>query len=91
LEVTVDGGPPKVVSLDSPETAFGVKVPVVTGLRQGQHEVHITAQPGAVIDGFVVQDRPTWLIRRVIVAGGAIVALMALGWLTLWRQREKHD
>jgi hypothetical protein len=91
LEVTVDGGPPQVVSLNSTETAFGVKVPIVRGLRRGQHEVHITAQPGAAIDGFVVQDRLTWLVPRAVGAGAMVVSLVALGWLTISRRREERD
>jgi hypothetical protein len=91
LEVAVDGGSPQVVSLDSPEATFGVKVPIVRGLRRGQHELHITAQPGAVIDGFVVQDRPTWLILRAVGAGAVVLSLVALGWLTISRRREKRD
>ncbi len=77
LEVTVDGGPPIEVSQNSPETVFGVKVPVARNLRRGQHQVHITARQGAVIDGFVVQDRPTWVLQRVVGAA-MVVSLVAL-------------
>jgi hypothetical protein len=86
----VDGGPPQVVPLESPETAFGVKVPIARGLRQGQHEVHIAARSGAVIDGFVVRDRPTWLVRRAVGAGAVVVGLITLAWLTIWQGREKR-
>jgi hypothetical protein len=89
LEVTVDGGPPAVVPQDSAETVYGVKVPVVRNLRQGHHEVHITARKGAVIDGFIVQDRPTWEIRRAVGAAAMVVGLAALGWLMILQQRNK--
>lgn len=91
LEVAVDGGPPVVVSQDSPETAFGVKVPIARGLPKGQHEVHISAGQGAVIDAFVVQDRPTWGLQRAVGVAAMVVGLAALGWLTTSRRRKKRD
>jgi hypothetical protein len=89
LEVTVDGGSPQGMSLDSPETAFGVKVPIAKSLRRGQHEVHITAQRGAVIDGFVVQDRPTWLVHRAVGAAAVILGLAALAWFVISPRRNR--
>jgi hypothetical protein len=89
LEVTVDGGPPQIVSQDSPETAFGGKVPIARNLRQDQHVVRITAHDGAVIDGFVVQDRPIRLVQRVAGVAAVIVALAALGWLFVSQRRKK--
>jgi len=80
LEVTVDGGPPVVVSQDSTEVAFGVKVPVARHLRKGHHKVRITARQGAVIDGFIVQDRPTCSVQRVVGAAAIMVSLAALVW-----------
>ncbi len=91
LEVTVDGGPPVVVSQDSPETVFGIKVPVARRLRQGQHEVHINAGQGAVIDGFVVQNRPIWGLRRAVGAAAMVVGLAALGWLTISQRRNERN
>jgi len=91
LEVSVDGGPPVVVSQDSPETAFGVKVPVARNLRRSQHEVHINAGQGAVLDGFVVQDRPTWWLQRTVGMAAMVVGLVALGWLLVWQQRKKRN
>jgi hypothetical protein len=88
LEVTVDGDPPQVVLQDWPETTFGIRVPIARRLRRGQHDVHITAQHGAVIDGFVVQDRPTWLVQRAVGATAMVVSLVALGWLTLAKRRK---
>jgi hypothetical protein len=90
LEVTVDGGPPQVVSQDSPETSFGIQVPVARGLRQGQHQGHITAHQGAVIDGFIVQDRPVWWLGRAVGALAMITSLSALGWLMASRPRKER-
>jgi hypothetical protein len=81
LEVSVDGGPPLVVSEDSPETDFGVRVPIARGLPPRQHDVHITAHDGAVIDGFIVKDRPIWWLKRVVGMGAVAVGLAALAWL----------
>ena len=69
------------VAQDSPETAFGIQVPVARRLRRGQHQVHITAHHGAVIDGFIVKDRPSWGFQRVVGAVGVITSLAALAWL----------
>jgi hypothetical protein len=97
LEVAVDGGPPVVVSQDSPETTFGVKVPVARNLRQGHHDVHITARKGTVIDGFIVQDRPTWSVQRaaraaaIIVGLVAIAGLVALAWFLVSHRRQSEN
>jgi hypothetical protein len=94
LEVRVDDGPPQAISRDehllrstkhlnsdTSEIPFGVQVPVARGLAPGQHQVLITAQEGAAIDGYFVQDRPIWLLQRAVGAIAAAVGLVALGWL----------
>jgi hypothetical protein len=93
LEVRVDDGPPQAISQgehlrstkplnsDTSEIPFGVQVPVARGLAPGQHQVLITAQEGAAIDGFFVQDRPVWLLQRFLGAIAMAIGLMALGWL----------
>ncbi len=97
LEVTIDGDPPVVVSQDSPETTFGVRVRVARNLRQGQHDVHITARKGAVIDGFIVQDRPTWSVQRTARAAAIIVGLVvtaglvALAWFLVSHRRQSEN
>ena len=83
LEVQVDGNPPVTLNLDAPETGFQVRVPLARGLPRGQHQVHINAGQGAVIDGFVVQDGPAWVLRRVAGAAAVVVGMVGLGWLTL--------
>lgn len=88
LEVSVDGGPPQVVPQDSAETSFGVQVPVARGLRQGQHQVTITGHHSPVIDGFIVQDRPTWWLARAVGALAVITGISGLGWLMTSRTRE---
>jgi hypothetical protein len=81
LEVRVDGVETLIVSTASDVPGFGHQVPVSRGLRQGHHHVEITASAGASIDGFVVKDRPTWLMRRGMGAAAVVASLIALGWL----------
>ncbi len=91
LEVTVDGGrPPITVALDTPQTAFGAPVPVAQALPPGEHHVQITAQRGATLDGFVVQNWPAgWLLRRGAGFLALLVGLAALVWLmTGTRQQD---
>lgn len=94
LEVAVDGSPPVVVSQaehpmgDTPETTFGVRVPVIRGLPRGHHRVQITARHSPIIDGFIVEDRPTWWLRREIGAAAIASSLAALGWLILSQRRH---
>lgn len=103
LEVRVDDGPPQMISQeehlrntkhlssDTSEIPFGLQVPVARGLAQGQHQVLITAQEGAVIDGFFVQDRPIWLLKRAVGAIAVTAGLMALGWLYLSQRHEVNN
>jgi hypothetical protein len=86
LEVSVDGGAPLAMSQAAPEPAFGVQVPVASGLPRGQHLVHISAGQGAVVDGFVVQDRPAWPLRWAAGAGAMVVGVAALGWLVVLKR-----
>jgi hypothetical protein len=72
--------------LESPEVAFGVRVPVAQALPPGEHRVQITAQRGAAIDGFIVQSRPTWWLRRGVGALAVVVGLAVLGWLFVARR-----
>jgi hypothetical protein len=58
-------------------------VPLARGLARGQHQVHISAGQGALIDGFVVQDRPAWPLGWA--AGAVVVGLAGLGWLMVWQ------
>jgi hypothetical protein len=88
LEVSVDAHPPLIVSQDSPETAFGVRVPIARGLRRGQHDVHITAYQAPIIDGFIVQDRSIWWLRRAVGGVAVLVGLAALAWLILGRRNK---
>ena len=88
LEVTVDGRPAQVVTQDMAETKFGVKVPIARGLPRGQHEVHITAWHGPVIDGFIVADRRSWWLGRVLGASAVIASLAVLVWLTFSQKKE---
>jgi hypothetical protein len=81
LEVRVDGVETLIVSTASDVPGFGYQVPVARSLRQGHHHVEITASAGASIDGFVVKDRPTWLMRRGMGAAAVVASLIALGWL----------
>ncbi len=81
LEVTLDGGAPAVLSQSSVESAFGIQVPVAKGLPRGQHLVQITAWRGAVIDGFIVQDRSSWWLQRGAGAAAVVGSLVTLGWL----------
>jgi hypothetical protein len=74
------------VSQAAPEPAFGVQVPVASGLPRGQHLVHISAGQGAVVDGFVVQDRPAWPLRWAAGAGAMVVGVAALGWLVVLKR-----
>jgi hypothetical protein len=89
LEVSVDGGSPQEVSQDSPETSFGVPVAIARGLPRDQHQVHITAHHGPVIDGFIVQDRATWWLGRAVGVLAVITSLSALGWLMVSRPRAE--
>ena len=88
LEVSVDEGPPLIVSQDSPETAFDVRVPIARGLRRGQHDVHISAYHASVIDGFIVQDRSIWWLKRAV--GGVAMLLVCLVAL-VWLMRRSRD
>lgn len=82
LEVSVDGNPPLVVSQEAPQAEFEVRVPIVRGLPRGHHQVQITAWHDATLDGFIVQDRPTWWLDRGLGAMALGVCLAALGWRT---------
>jgi hypothetical protein len=92
LEVKVDGHAPVEISLDAPQAMVGVRVPIARGLPQGQHQVQVTAhmtddEPGPVIDGFIVQSRPTGWVRRGVVAAAVVVGLGALAWLLAAQRR----
>jgi hypothetical protein len=89
LEVSVDGNPPTNISLASPEVRFGSQVPIARGLPQGHHQVQITGGGGATIDGFIVRDRPIWLLQRVLGAAVVIGGLLALVWYYL-RKRQTN-
>jgi hypothetical protein len=88
LEVTVDEGTPVVVPLDSPELATKVQVPIARGLPRGHHQIQITASNAAVIDGFVVQDHPTWWLQRAVGMAAVVASLLALGWLFFAQRRH---
>jgi hypothetical protein len=56
LQVIVDDRPPVEVVLRSAAPEFGVQVPIVRGLADGEHRVQITALgEGAALDGFIVR------------------------------------
>jgi hypothetical protein len=89
LEVSVDGGRPVIVEQASQETRFGKQVAVARGLRQGQHRVQITAQADVAIDGFIVQNRPTWLLSRVVGMAAVTGSLVALGLMIMAEQTDQ--
>jgi hypothetical protein len=87
LDVTVDGRHFR-LDLHGSERQYQVQVPVARGLAQGKHEVHLTVvegqqgNTGVGIDGLIVRNSPTYLIRRgvallvsVAVAAGLLYAL----------------
>ena len=88
LEVLVDGDPAQVIDQDMAEPNFGIKVPIARGLPQGQHEVHIRAWHGAVIDGFIVDARRAWSLGGALGASAVVVSLAVLGWL-MFSQKEE--
>jgi hypothetical protein len=94
LEVTIDGSPPTMVLLDASDITFGARVLVARGLLQGEHHVRITARldaehgHGPVIDGFIVERRPTGWLRREVGAVAMVVSFAALGWLILSQRRH---
>jgi hypothetical protein len=88
FEVTVDGDPPLRVSLKSPEADFNVQVPIARRISRRQHQVQITASADAIIDGFIVQDRPSWWYRQGVGGAAIIASLLALGWLFMKRRPE---
>ena len=81
LEVRLDGVPPQAISLASSQAAFGARVPVARGMPSGYHRVEITASQGAILDGFIVEDRPAWWLPRAVGLAALAVGLGALGWL----------
>jgi hypothetical protein len=80
---------------DASEAAFWVRVPVARSLPRGEHHVQIIArldaegEPGPAIDGFIVQSRPTWWLRRAVGALAVAASLASLGWLFF--QQGRHS
>ena len=72
LEVTLDG---RQTTLDfsSEESEYQARVPVASGLAEGEHEVRLTVAepPGGnswvAIDGLIVRRSPTFYVRRSLV------------------------
>jgi hypothetical protein len=90
LQVAVDSGTPAPISLSQQAAAaFGAQVPVARGLPRGHHQVQITASKDSIIDGFIVQDRPTWWLRRVVGAAAVGVSMAGLVWLMALQSRKQ--
>jgi hypothetical protein len=89
LEITVDG---RSLELDlySPESEYQVEVPVARGLGEGQHQVQFRVAEGAqcssrvAIDGLIVRHSLTYLIHRLALLVGVILAAGLL--YALWRR-----
>jgi hypothetical protein len=91
LQVRVDDGKPVTISAEQPAAAdFGVQVQVARGLPRGHHQVHITASQNSVIDGFIVQDRPTWWLRRGVGAPAIATSLASLIWLMASHSQKRR-
>jgi hypothetical protein len=89
LEVSVDGQPPRTISLQSAENLYGFVAPVAQGLPGGEHEVVIRASQGAALDGIIVTNHPgTHTARKVI--GSFAAAAGALGLLSIPFQARRR-
>ena len=97
LEVTVDGGAARSLSLQAAQTTNGVRVPLATGLPVSQHRVRIIAHRddvsgGPTVDGFVVENRPAITVRQVVGLLALVTGIVIAIW-TVWvsPQRAKND
>ncbi|MFQ6001474.1 MAG: hypothetical protein ACE5LG_07360, partial [Anaerolineae bacterium] len=88
LEAVVDGQR-REYDLSSPRREYQVKVPIVEGLADGEHQVEISVVSDQVaIDGLIVRRTPTYLIRRSLGFLTVVALLAILGYLLWPRRRE---
>ncbi len=89
LQVQIDGGEPVEIDLN-PKAITHYPLPIINlahTLPQGSHQVKLEVINGPVLlDGFVVENRPSLTLNR---AGSAImVAATLIGLWFLWKQRR---